>query len=65
MEGGVITLEYYVPEQILTNDELCDGNENWTAAEVLKKTGIVKRYITDKDECASDLAVHAAKKCCH
>jgi 3-oxoacyl-[acyl-carrier-protein] synthase-3 len=51
----------YVPEKILTNDELSkmvDTSDEW----ITKRTGIKERHIAAKDEFTSDLGVKAAKK---
>jgi 3-oxoacyl-[acyl-carrier-protein] synthase III len=52
----------HVPEAVLTNEELADRFGNWSAAEILSKTGIRERHIAAPGECASDLAFAAAKK---
>jgi 3-oxoacyl-[acyl-carrier-protein] synthase-3 len=51
----------YVPEKILTNDELSkmvDTSDEW----ITKRTGIKERHIAAKDEFTSDLGVKAALK---
>ena len=51
----------YVPEKILTNDELSkmvDTSDEW----ITKRTGIKERHIAAKDEFTSDLGVKAAQK---
>jgi 3-oxoacyl-[acyl-carrier-protein] synthase-3 len=51
----------YVPEKILTNDELTkmvDTTDEW----ITKRTGIKERRIAAKDETTSDMAVKAAEK---
>ncbi len=53
-------VEYYLPENILDNDELVSSHSDWTADKIENKTGISKRHIAKKDEHASDLAVNAA-----
>ena len=52
----------YLPDRILTNEELENQIESWTAEKILEKTGIRERRIAENDECASDLAVKAAEK---
>ena len=52
----------HTPEGVLTNDDLAARFRNWTAAEILEKTGIQERHIAAPEECASDLAFGAAKK---
>ena len=52
---------YYLPERILTNDDLSkmvETNDEW----IRTRTGIVERHIASADEACSDLAVKAAEK---
>jgi 3-oxoacyl-[acyl-carrier-protein] synthase-3 len=51
-----------LPQMILDNNQLAAEFKNWTAEKILAKTGIRTRHIARPDECASDLAVGAAKK---
>ena len=49
----------YVPENILTNNDLekmVDTSDEW----IVKRTGIKERRIADKDEVTSDLGYKAA-----
>lgn len=51
----------YVPEKILTNEDLTkmvDTTDEW----ITKRTGIKERRIAAKDETTSDMAVKAAEK---
>ena len=51
----------YVPEKVLTNDELAqmvDTTDEW----ITKRTGIKERRIAAEDETTSDMAVKAAEK---
>ena len=50
----------YLPERILSNDELStmvDTSDEW----IVQRTGIRQRHIAAKDELTSDLAVNAAR----
>lgn len=52
---------FYVPEKVLTNDDLCrmvDTTDEW----IVKRTGIKKRHIAAEQEATSDLAAEAAKR---
>ncbi len=51
----------YLPARVLANDELA-GDIGWSAADILRKTGIVARHIAADDECVSDMAIAAAKR---
>lgn len=55
-------IEYYLPDQILTNQELSDEFPSWSVDKIAEKTGISSRHISKKDEYSSDLATEAARK---
>ena len=55
-------IEYHLPQQILSNEQLAEDSSQWTSDQIASKTGIKERRITADDEFASDLAVAAAKK---
>jgi 3-oxoacyl-[acyl-carrier-protein] synthase-3 len=46
----------------LTNEELASEYSGWSPHDIQAKTGIRKRHIVGPGECASDLAVAAAKE---
>lgn len=60
--AGIVAIEYALPEALLTNDELAADYRTWTAAKILKKTGIERRHIVRDGETAADLACRAAEK---
>jgi len=62
MESKISQIEYYLPEKVVTNEDLVKQNPEWDFSLIESKTGILSRHIVDKDESASDLAVRAAKK---
>lgn len=55
-------IEYYLPENILTNEMLIEQFPDWSVDKIYKKTGIQERRIANDNETASDMAVAAAKK---
>ncbi len=59
---GILGIEYVLPENVLTNDELAALYVNWSADKIWRKTGIRKRHITTENETALDLGVAAAEK---
>ena len=61
MNIGIKTIEYALPENILTNEELAKIYADWTAEKILAKTGIASRHFVSGNECASDLAEQAAQ----
>lgn len=61
MRVGIMGTGSYVPERILTNDDLAkivDTNDEW----ITTRTGIRERRIASDDEATSDLAFKAAEK---
>ncbi len=62
MQAFVRTIEYYLPEQILTNAQLKLEFPDWNIDKIAAKVGITERHIAAENECASDLAVAAAQK---
>jgi 3-oxoacyl-[acyl-carrier-protein] synthase-3 len=60
--AAIRAIEYHLPERILTNRELAEAFPDWTVEKITGKTGIVERRLAAAEECASDLAVAAARK---
>jgi 3-oxoacyl-[acyl-carrier-protein] synthase-3 len=55
-------ISYYLPEKVLTNEELSSHFPQYSAEEIYKRTGIKERHISEADELPSDMAVKAAEK---
>ncbi len=55
-------ISYYLPEQVLTNEELVKEFPEWSVEKVAAKVGVDSRHIAAKDETAGDMAEKAAKK---
>jgi 3-oxoacyl-[acyl-carrier-protein] synthase-3 len=62
IRAGVRAIAYYLPERVVTNDELSSQFPEWTAKGIEDKTGIQQRHIAGDEECSSDLAVAAAQR---
>lgn len=60
--AGILAIEYVLPEYKLSNEELADVYQVWTAEKISKKTGINERRIAGEKETAVDLGVAAAEK---
>jgi len=57
---GITGVGSYVPDRILTNDDLSklvDTSDEW----ITERTGIKERRVADPEQAASDLAVPAAR----
>jgi len=55
-------IEYFLPINKKTNEDLQRENPEWDVEKVAAKTGIYSRHIAAKDETALDLATKAVKK---
>src|SRR5579864_7034763 len=62
MEAILRAIEYHLPEQVLTNEQLAREFPDFTVAKIEAKTGIGERRLAAPGECASDLAVKAAQR---
>ena len=58
----ITDIEYYLPEKIITNDQLAKEYSDWSSEKIEKKVGIRERHIVNEDETALDLALKAAEK---
>jgi 3-oxoacyl-[acyl-carrier-protein] synthase-3 len=61
VNAGIIGIGSYVPEKVLTNNDLekmVDTNDEW----IVTRTGIKERRIAADDQDTSDLAYEAAKR---
>ena len=55
-------ISYYLPERVVTNDELLTEFPEWSVDKVAKKVGVNSRHIAGEQETAGDLAEKAALK---
>lgn len=62
MGANIKAISYYLPENILTNDDLAEIYPDWTADKIFEKTGISSRHVSKNDEFTLDMAEKAAKK---
>lgn len=62
MSAKIKQVEYYLPERILTNEELEKAYPEWSATKLEKKVGIKQRHIAGPNETSLDLAIRAAIK---
>lgn len=61
MPAAIRDIAFHLPEKALTNAELASAFPEWGVEKIARKTGIVSRHIAAEGECASDLAVAAAR----
>ncbi|WP_332456908.1 3-oxoacyl-ACP synthase III family protein [Petrimonas sp.] len=62
MSAFIKGISYYLPEKVLTNEEIASIFPEWTVDKIISKIGIAKRHVVKEDETASDLAIEAAIK---
>ena len=55
-------ISYYLPEKVLSNEELLKDFPDWTGEKVLSKVGVESRHLAGADETAGDMAEKAARK---
>ena len=60
--GAVAGIAYALPQKVVTTQDLANEFPEWSVEKIDSKTGIRERHIAAEDECASDLAVEAARK---
>ncbi len=55
-------ISYYIPEKVVTNEQLVEEFPEWSVEKIAKKIGINKRHVAAEDETAGDMAYKAATK---
>ncbi len=61
MQAYIKGISYYLPDTILTNEDLVQEFPEWTVEYVASKLGINQRHIASENETASDMAVIAGE----
>ena len=59
---NIAAIEYYLPKNILTNDDIAKEFPEWSAEKIKSKIGVESRHIADKNETALDMAFEACQK---
>ena len=62
MEAYIKAISYYLPEKVVTNEQLVEEFPEWSVDKIAKKVGISERHIAADDETAGDMAYKAAEK---
>ena len=60
MKAFIKAISYYLPEKVLTNEQLLAEFPMWSVEKVAAKTGIKERHISATDQTAGDMAEMAA-----
>lgn len=62
MKAYIKAISYYLPERIVTNEELLQEFPEWSVDKVSAKVGVNIRHLAAPDETAGDMAEKAARK---
>lgn len=62
MKAYIKAISYYLPEKVVTNEELVKEFPEWSVDKVAAKVGVNSRHIASIDETAGDMAEIAARK---
>lgn len=55
-------ISYYLPEKVLTNEDLVKEFPEWSVDKVASKVGVNNRHLSAENETAGDMAEKAAKR---
>lgn len=62
MKAYIKDIAYYLPKEVLTNEQIAREFPEWSADKVANKVGITERHIAAADETATDMAYQAAEQ---
>ncbi|MBQ8046415.1 MAG: ketoacyl-ACP synthase III [Prevotella sp.] len=55
-------IAYYLPQHVVTNQEIVEEFPEWSVEKIAEKVGVCERRVADSGETATDLAIAAAEK---
>ncbi|NQS88301.1 ketoacyl-ACP synthase III [Patescibacteria group bacterium] len=55
-------IEYFLPENVVTNEQLEKEFSDWSAEKIERKVGVRERHVTKNNETVLDLALKASEK---
>lgn len=59
MNAYIKAISYYLPDKVVTNEELVAEFPEWTVDKIADKVGVKQRHVASEDETALDLAQKA------
>lgn len=62
MSVYIKAISYYLPKQVVTNEDLVNEFPEWSVEKVAAKVGVNARHVAANDETAGDMAEKAARK---
>ena len=61
-KAKIKAVEYYLPNNLVTNDDLDREHPNWGINKLASKTGVFSRFIVGNEETSLDLSLKAIEK---
>lgn len=61
MDSYIKGIDYYLPEKVITNEDLLINFPEWSIDKVAAKVGINSRHLASENETATDMAEKAAR----
>ena len=61
-QAYIKAISYYLPERVVTNEELVKEFPEWSVEKVAQKVGVDSRHLAAENETAGDMAEKAALK---
>lgn len=62
MKAYIKSISYYLPEKVVTNEQLLVDFPEWSVDKVAAKVGVFSRHLAGEEETAGDMAEKAALK---
>ena len=62
VKAQIAAIEYALPSQCVTNDDLDQAHPDWSIHKLARRTGVLTRYICGENETALDLAAAACER---
>ena len=62
MKVYIKDIAYYLPQKVVTNEQLVEEFPEWSVEKITEKVGIHQRHVAADDETAADMAVKAAEE---
>lgn len=61
MAAFIQAISYYLPERVVTNEELVEDFPEWTVEKIVEKVGVKQRHVAGEEKI-SDMAVKASER---
>lgn len=62
MKAYIKAISYYLPDKVITNEQLVAEFPEWTVDKVASKVGVLERHQAGENETSTDMAVNAGEK---